>query len=333
LGSIRVTYTEHLFPRRRYKSDESLPSEQSGTQAFPIVISSPAAESSDSTESPATAESAHAESAAPVESFDSADPAVCEPSEASLLASELTPPQQLVLQQLSMGAGIKQASKATGVPRRTISRWVNENPKFIAAFNAWKIEQIESGRASALAMTDDVMAALRTGVQKGDTNIAFRMALKMGMLTTTPGPIEAGEVERRRRIRGAQVQDELSHAEYQHNLDLHDRAERQGIAWASWAPRGLTFREQSLLKFLRDKVAGRTNGALILFSKRQMFDMLRQAGVAEDQALQLLANYRRPHPGFYEPDDLPYAADEHETVAPAFEATDSAESEPPSTNA
>ena len=275
-----------------------------------------------------------AESAVPVHSADTTDPAAGEPSEAFLLASELTRPQQLVLQQMSMGSSIKQASETTGVPRRTVSRWVNENARFIAALNAWKIEQLESGRASALAMTDDVMAALRTGLQERDTNLAFRMALKMGMLTLPltppPGPTDAAEVERRHRIRGAQVDDELR------NLDLDDRAERQGIAWASWVPRALTCDEHALLKFLRDRVAGHTSAALILYSKRRLFDMLRQAGVPEDQAMQHLANYRRPFPGFYEPDDLPYAEDEQkseETVAMVSEATDSAGSEPPATNA
>ena len=38
--------------------------------------------------------------------------------------------------------------------------------------------------------------------------------------------------------------------------------------------------------------------------------MLLKGGVKEDEALQLLANYRRPYPGFYEPNDLPYAEEE-----------------------
>ena len=51
-----------------------------------------------------------------------------------------------------------------------------------------------------------------------------------------------------------------------------------------------------------------------------MFDMLRERGVAEDQALQLSAHYRRPYPGFYEPDDLPYAEDGAVTEAAATTA-------------
>ena len=122
--------------------------------------------------------------------------------------------------------------------------------------------------------------------------------------------------------RRAQVEDELSQAEHQHDLDLDDRAERQGIAWASWVPRGLTCDEHSLLKFLRDKASGHTSAALFLYSKRRLFHMLRQGGVPEDQALQLLANYRRPFPGFYEPDDLAYAEDEEKTGQPAAPAAE-----------
>ena len=74
----------------------------------------------------------------------------------------------------------------------------------------------------------------------------------------------------------------------------------------------------------------------MLFSKRQLSDLLREAGVPADLALQLLSTYRRPYPGFYEPDDLPYAEDQEnadEAIAPASEPIDSAGSEPPATNA
>ena len=268
-----------------------------------------------------------AEVAAPVEAPE--DPEIAE------LAGDLKPAQRQALQLLAGGSGIAETADKLGCNRRTVGRWFNHDPRFIAALNAWKLEQLQSGQACALAMTHDVMTSLRTGVQS-DSNLAYRMALKMGMLTPTVGPTDAAEVERRHRVQGAQVDDELSHAEHEHNLDLHDRAERQGIAWASWVPRALTCNEHALLKFLRDKVTGHTTAALILYSKRRLFDMLRQAGVPDDQALQLLAHYRRPFPGFYEPDDLPYAEDEvkiQQTVASTAEAIQYAESEPRSTSA
>jgi hypothetical protein len=286
-------------------SDASLPSEQSGaieqsgTPAFPIIVS-----------------------ATPTEPPAATELAVQDPSEAFALASELTRDQQRVLQQLALGVSISQASRTARVPRRNITRWVNHDPKFIAALNAWKNEQLESGRASAFAMTDVVMGTLRTGVEKGNTAIAFRMADKMGFLGSNPGPIDIDEVERRRKIRGARVEDELSQAESRFDLDLHDRAEREEIAWSERALRRLSYDEQSLLNFLRDKAAGRTNATLIHHSKRQMFDMLLKGGVKEDEALQLLANYRRPYPGFCEPHDLSYAEDEQKGEAPVADAAE-----------
>ena len=59
------------------------------------------------------------------------------------------------------------------------------------------------------------------------------------------------------------------------------------------------------------------NGTLSHYSKRQMFDMLLKGGVKEDEAMQLLANYRKPYPGFLAPNDLPYAEDEEKAEAAA----------------
>src|SRR5215469_418420 len=99
--------------------DSSVPSEQSGTQAFPIVVAATPAEP-------------------PAASTDLA--ALGDQSDALALARELRPAQQRVLQEMGRGSGITEAFKATGVSCRQISRWVNDDPKFIAAFNAWKNE-------------------------------------------------------------------------------------------------------------------------------------------------------------------------------------------------
>lgn len=69
-----------------------------------------------------------------------------------------------------------------------------------------------------------------------------------------------------------------------------------------------------------------TNGTLIHYSKRDMFNMLLKGGVKEDEAMQLLANYRRPYPGFLAPNDLPYAEDEN-TEKPPSEQPAEAQSE------
>ena len=344
-------------PEQSGGPEQSNAPEQPGTQAFPIIVSAAPAKPTAGSEL----------------AINDPTNAVDDPSEAFALASELTLAQQRAFQQLISGVSISQTSKATGVPVRSISGWVNNHPKFIAALNAWKRDQLESGRASMLAMTDDIGATLRSGVRQGNTNIAFRMADKMGMLAVSnPGPTDADEIERRRQIRLARTEDQLHDAEHKYDLDLRDRAEREDIAWSKRAMTRLSYDEQSLLKFLRDKAAGRehrdctqfspldhdrhltpwernvlikargeavlegnilfqgnvlptprgANGVLIHYSKRHMFDMLLKGGVKEDEALRLLAHYRRPYPGFYEPNDLPYAEDEESgegQVAPAPE--------------
>ena len=294
-------------------SDASLPSEQSGvteqpgTQAFPIIVSATPAEPSAATEL----------------AIHGPTDTMHDLSEAFALASELNRDQQRVLQQLAAGVSISQVSKSTGVALRNISRWVNHNPKFIAALNAWKRGQLESGRTGALAMTDAVLTTLRSGIENGNTNIAFRMAREMGLLAVSnPGPIDIDEVERRQQIRGARVEDELSQAESRFDLDLHDRAEREEIAWSKRALQRLSYDEQSLLQFLRDKVAGRTHATLTPYSKRHIFTILLKGGIGENEALQLLAEYRRPYPGFYEPDDLPYAEDEEKGEGPVADAAE-----------
>jgi hypothetical protein len=273
---------------------------------------------------------------------------------------------------MGQGSGITEASRTTGVSCRTISRWVNEDPKFIAAYNAWKSERLEAGHASALAMSDAVMAAIRNGIEQGNASIAFRMARELGMLSgTKPGSSDPEQIKRRRAVQNAELEKKLWEDEFELGLRAQGSLQKDGIVWTKEAKARLSYHEQSLLEFLREKTAGREqrdccefspldhdrhltdwergvlskareqvvlegnilfhghvlpvprgmNGALIHYSKRQMFNMLRKGGVAEDEAMQLLANYRRPHPGFYEPDDLPYAEDEENGSAPVADAS------------
>ena len=346
-------------------SDSSVPSEQSGTQAFPIVVS-----------------------ATPVEPPASTDLTAPEHRPPALtLAEELGYDQQRVLQEMGSGSSITEASKTTGVSCRTISRWLNENPKFIAAYNAWKAERLEAGHASALAMTDDIMGNLRNALKRGDEKISLRMALHMGMLKVSkPGSTDAEELRRQQAVSKAKRDKELWEEEFELGLRALGSLNKDGIIWTKEAKARLSYEEQTLLEFLREKAAGRdqrdcfefspldhdrhltdwergvltkarqkavlegniifhghvlpvprgTNGTLIHYSKRNMFNMLRKGGASEEEAMQLLANYRRPYPGFYEPDDLPYAEDEQEggdVAAPASEPAGSPESESPATNA
>jgi len=55
--------------------------------------------------------------------------------------------QQAALRLLAAGQTIEEAAEAAGVDRRTVSRWIHEDAEFGAAYNLWRRETLESGRA------------------------------------------------------------------------------------------------------------------------------------------------------------------------------------------
>jgi hypothetical protein len=245
---------------------------------------------------------------------------------AQQLATELSSVQQAALCELGNGGTIADAARVAGVDRRTVSRWIHEDEKFAAAHNAWCKELLDSGNGRALAMGDMALSTLANAIQNGHVNAALQLVKNLGMLRPPkPGPSDAEQLRRRRAVRKARREEELWKAEFELGLRAQGSLKNDGIVWTKEATQRLSHDEQKLLKFLRDKAAGRTNGTLIHYSKRQMFDMLLKAGLKEDEAMQLLANYRRPYPGFYEPNDLPYEED----LAPAEQPAGGSSSDPP----
>jgi hypothetical protein len=294
-----------------------------------------------------------------------------EPS-APQLAVELTTVQQTALRELGSGGNIADAARAAGVDRRTVSRWIHEDEKFAAAYNAWCNELLDSGGGRALAISDAALTTLAKAIQNGHVNAALQLVKNLGILRPPKaGPTDAEELRRRRAVRKARREKELCEAEFEHGVRAQGGLEKDGIVWTKEAKRRLSWDEQKLLEFLREKTAGReqrdcsefspldhgrhltpwerrvllrareeavlegnilfhghvlpaprgTNGALIQYSKREMFEMLLKGGVDKDEAMQLLANYRRPYPGFYDPNDLPYAEDAEKAEQPAAGAS------------
>jgi uncharacterized protein YerC len=69
--------------------------------------------------------------------------------------------QELALAALRKGRTFRQAAQAAGVSRPTIYRWVQSDPHFRAAYNAWKQEQTESA-LMRLTIADAVQAVRST---------------------------------------------------------------------------------------------------------------------------------------------------------------------------
>jgi hypothetical protein len=77
----------------------------------------------------------------------------------------LSEQQEQVLEWLIGGGSISEAAEFAGITRRTISRWLHEDPDFRAVYDAWKAEanQLLEGRliAAGEAAMDNILGAVR----------------------------------------------------------------------------------------------------------------------------------------------------------------------------
>jgi Helix-turn-helix domain len=91
----------------------------------------------------------------------------------------LTDKQQQAMEWLMGGGTITEAAELVGVTRRTLSRWVNDNPDFSQTYQRWQ-EQVRTsaeGRMVGLVenAVDNLIAAVR---ERGDVK-ASQFVLKL----------------------------------------------------------------------------------------------------------------------------------------------------------
>ena len=106
-------------------------------------------------------------------------------------AQELSHKQRAALESLRAGSGFPQAAEQAGVGRATVYRWVQSDPHFRAAYNAWQQELVESKAGLSPAeqrryLRDHGLAAVRQQLAG-----AGRKALA-GPEDETNGPAGAG---------------------------------------------------------------------------------------------------------------------------------------------
>lgn len=106
-----------------------------------------------------------------------------EPSAAPLArtSSRLTPPQQTALAALSGGRTIRDAARSAGVHRMTVARWLRADPRFRAAYNAWRQELIDSTRSRLLRTAELAAAAIHKQIAKGDGRLALALLDRLGL--------------------------------------------------------------------------------------------------------------------------------------------------------
>jgi hypothetical protein len=128
--------------------------------------------------------------------------------------SGLTAIQELALEHITSGVSIADAARAARVDRRTLHRWIRDDARFAAAYNAWRREVVDSGRARVLAMSNRALDAMNAAIEKGDTRVALQVAKASGALDAQkPGLTDADTLRRKRKLRDGQREIKLEEAE------------------------------------------------------------------------------------------------------------------------
>jgi hypothetical protein len=127
------------------------------------------------------------------------EPAPKTPDVSADILAKLSAAKQAALQALAGGAKKVEAARTSGVCPRTIYRWIKHDIHFKAAFEGWRSQLLELGRARALGMSGLALDTLDSAMEKGDARTAFNVAKSLGLFRQErPGPDTPGEVARER---------------------------------------------------------------------------------------------------------------------------------------
>jgi hypothetical protein len=125
---------------------------------------------------------------------------------------ELGSAQQMALAALRSGQSFARAAEGAGVHRATVFRWVNTDPRFAAAYNAWKGELAASAQVRLLKLADKAVDVVEKALERGNEKVAMKMLRHLAVLRrprvgTTDAEALAVEMDLRERQR------DLGHAQ------------------------------------------------------------------------------------------------------------------------
>ena len=90
--------------------------------------------------------------------------------------------QETALAALRGGSNFPQAAEAAGVGRATVYRWMQSDPHFRAAYNAWQQEQAESAQARLLKLADQAVDVVEKALTRGDQKVAVGVLKSIGAM-------------------------------------------------------------------------------------------------------------------------------------------------------
>jgi hypothetical protein len=112
-------------------------------------------------------------------------------------ALSLSPKQCVAIRELTSGRNQLKAAIAAGVDRSTLNRWINHDPAFKAAFNAWQADVLSTAKGQMVATTKDAMETVIKAIRGGDAKLAWKLLESVGLTgPVTPGPTDVEELKR-----------------------------------------------------------------------------------------------------------------------------------------
>jgi hypothetical protein len=102
------------------------------------------------------------------------------------VVAELGSEQLAALEALLATGKQKHAAEAAGVHRNTIRTWLNTDPFFKAAYNAWFQETREAVRGSLNAAVERAAKNVQQAVDEGDRKLSYRLLKDLGHLSKQP---------------------------------------------------------------------------------------------------------------------------------------------------
>ena len=99
------------------------------------------------------------------------------------LQQQLSAEQLRVLAEITAGRGITAAAQTLGIHRSTIHRWLNHDPAFRAAYNAWRQELMELSRSRLLKGSESAIDAVLAACDRGDARIGLSLLKSLGVLS------------------------------------------------------------------------------------------------------------------------------------------------------
>jgi hypothetical protein len=134
--------------------------------------------------------------------------------------------QRAALELIFAGKSVAETAREAGVNRRTIHRWIKNDPVFAAAYNEWREEIEENCAARLAAMADKAAAAIEKALEAGDARSALQLLKGLGVLRPREkAATDAAEVEKRMKMETRKRKLELESEE--RDMERDDRMSRE----------------------------------------------------------------------------------------------------------